>query len=143
MDSWQGSVLGFSNPIIGLSAFAAPIAVGAALLSGARFAPWFWVLYQVGLLGGFILVSWLQYQSIFVLGTLCPWCMVVWVAMIPLWWNGIVRPYAVGDVPLPGRGQQVARSLYSWVWAIVVVNFIVVAMIAQLNLDWFAEFSRL
>ncbi|MBN9612607.1 MAG: vitamin K epoxide reductase family protein, partial [Actinobacteria bacterium] len=84
MDSAQGSLFGFSNTILGLAAFVAPIAVGVALLAGARFASWFWGLYQVGLLLGFVFVCWLQYQSFFSLGTLCPWCMVVWTAMIPL-----------------------------------------------------------
>lgn len=142
MGSWQGSVLGFSNTIIGVSAFVAPIAVGVALLAGARFAPWFWGLYQVGLLGGFVLVCWLQYQSIFNIGTLCPWCMVVWAVMIPLWWSGLVRPYALGDIPVSGRWRSLARSAYSWVWVVVVVNVLVVATVAQIQLNWFAEFSR-
>ena len=143
MGSWQGSILGFSNTIIGVTAFVAPIAIGVMLLAGARFSPWLWVLYQIGLFGGFLLVCWLQYQSIFSLGTLCPWCMVVWAVMIPLWWNGIVRPFATGDIPLGERGHRVAEHLYSWVWVVVIVNFLIVATIAQLQLDWFAEFSRM
>lgn len=142
MDSWQGSLLGFSNTILGVTGFVAPIAVGVALLAGARFAPWFWALYQVGLLCGFVLVCWLQVQSTFALGTLCPWCMVVWVVMIPLWWNGIARPYAVGDIPLPGAGSRVAATLYSWVWVVVIINYVIVAAVAQLQLDWLAEFNR-
>lgn len=142
MGSWQGSVFGFSNTLLGVAGFVAPIAVGVAILAYARFAPWFWVLYQVGLLGGFILVCWLQYHSIFMIGTLCPWCMVVWTAMIPLWWTGLVRPYATGDIPLGQHGQRFARAAYGWVWVIVVVNLLVVAAVAQVQLDWFAEFSR-
>src|SRR5690606_1726804 len=38
MDSWQGSIFGFSNTILGLGAFVAPIAVGVAMLAGAKFA---------------------------------------------------------------------------------------------------------
>lgn len=142
MDSWQGSLFGFSNTIIGVAAFVVPILIGAALLAGARFAPWFWGLYQVGLLGGFVLVCWLQYQSIFNIGTLCPWCMVVWAVMIPLWWSGLVRPFAVGDIPLAQRGRDFARTAYSWVWVVVVINLLVVATVAQIQLNWFAEFSR-
>mgnify|MGYP001298753588 CR=1 FL=1 len=142
MDSWQGSILGFSNTILGVAGFVAPIAVGVALLAGARFAPWFWGLYQVGLLGGFVLVCWLQYQSIVNLGTLCPWCMVVWLVMIPLWWSGLARPYATGDIPLPERGRRFAQGFYSWVWVIVLVNYVVIAVFAQVVLDWIAEFQR-
>lgn len=143
MDSWQGSLLGFSNTILGLSGFAAPIAVGVALLAGARFRAWFWCLYQLGLLAGFVLVCWLQYQSIFVLGTLCPWCMVVWAVMIPLWWITLTRPYASGDIPLSHKGRRIARGLSSWLWVVILVNVLVVAAIAQFQLDWFAEFARM
>ncbi|MBO1901933.1 vitamin K epoxide reductase family protein [Leucobacter weissii] len=143
MGSWQGSVLGFSNTIIGVSAFVAPIAVGVATLAGARFAPWFWGVYQIGLLGGFVLVSWLQYQSIFEIFTLCPWCMVIWAVMIPLWWNGLVRPFAVGDIPIGERGRRFAQAAHGWVWVIVVVNYLVIAAVAQFQLDWLAEFSRI
>lgn len=142
MDSAQGSLFGFSNTIIGLTAFVVPILIGFALLAGARFSPWFWRLYQVGLLAGFVFVCWLQSQSIFVLGTLCPWCMVIWAVMIPLWWNGLVRPYATGDIPLRGGGRRFARSAYGWVWVVVVVNILIVAMIAQMQLNWFIVFSQ-
>lgn len=143
MDSWQGSLFGFSNTIIGVSAFVAPIAVGVALLAGARFSRWFWALYQLGLLGGFVLICWLFSQSVFVLGTLCPWCMVVWSIMIPLWWVSFLRPYAVGDVPLSASAQSVFKRLYSWTWVIVLLCYAIIAFIAQLQLDWLAEFSRM
>lgn len=143
MDSWQGSVFGFSNTIIGVSAFVAPIAVGVALLAGARFAPWFWWLYQAGLLFGFGFILWLAYQSVFSLGTLCPWCMVVWAAMIPLWWVGLIRPHATGDTALSQRSQQVFSKLSSWAWVLILLSYVVIAMIAQVQLDWIGEFRRM
>ncbi len=142
MGSWQGSIFGFSNTIIGVSAFVAPIAVGVALLAGARFSAWFWGLYQIGLLGGFVLVCWLQYQSIFALGTLCPWCMVAWTVMIPLWWSGLIRPFATGDIAVGSAARRAFSALYSWVWVIVLVNYFVIAAVAQFQLNWFAEFAR-
>ena len=41
LDSWQGSVFGFPNPILGLTGWVASIVVGMAILAGARFARWF------------------------------------------------------------------------------------------------------
>lgn len=142
MGSWQGSLFGFSNTIIGVSAFVAPIAVGVALLAGARFSRWFWTIYQIGLLGGFVFICWLAVQSIFVLGTLCPWCMVVWTVMIPLFWATLLRPYAVGDVVLAQRPAKIFRSLYSWTWVIVLFCYVIIAAVAQFQLNWLAEFSR-
>ncbi|UOQ61046.1 vitamin K epoxide reductase family protein [Leucobacter rhizosphaerae] len=142
MGSWQGSLFGFSNTIIGVAAFMAPILVGVALLAGATFAPWFWRVYQLGMLGGFALICWLAYQSIFSLGTLCPWCMVVWLVMIPLWWGTLFRPYASGDIPVSASTQRLFQRLLSWAWVIVLVCYVIIAFTAQLQLNWLAEFSR-
>ncbi|WP_336991725.1 vitamin K epoxide reductase family protein [Leucobacter sp. VD1] len=142
MGSWQGSLFGFSNTIIGVSAFIAPIAVGVALLAGARFSAWFWRLYQLGLLGGFVFICWLFSQSVFVLGTLCPWCMVVWSVTIPLWWITAFRPYAVGDIPLGANTQRLFSRLYSWTWVIILLCYVVLAFLAQMRLDWLSEFAR-
>lgn len=142
MSSWQGSVFGFSNTILGVTMFVAPIFVGVSLLAGARFAAWWWMLYQLGNLFGISLVFWLFSQSVFVLGTLCPWCMVVWSMMIPLWWITLFRPYALGDISLPEKARRVFEQLYSWTWVIIVLNFLTLALIAQLRLDWLSEFLR-
>lgn len=143
MASWQGSLFGFSNTILGVTMFVAPIVVGVALLAGARFAPWFWWIYQAGLLFGFGLILWLSYQSVFSLHTLCPWCMVVWTAMIPLWWVGALRPQATGAVPLPPTGQKFYATLYSWSWVLIVFTFLLIAVVAQVQLDWLGEFRRM
>lgn len=142
MDSWQGSLFGFSNTIVGVGAFVVPIVVGVALLAGARFDTWFWWGYLTGLLGGFIFICWLAYQSIFVLGTLCPWCMVVWVAMIPLWWVSAFRVLATPGANLGSSAQRWFHGLSSWSWVFVLVTYLVIAAIAQFQLNWFAEFSR-
>lgn len=143
MGSWQGSVLGFSNTIIGVAAFVAPIAVGVALLAGAKFASWFWWLYQGGLLLGFGFIFWLAYQSVFSLGTLCPWCMVVWSMMIPLFWVSGTRPHAVGDIPHSPGVQKFFAGLYSWSWVLILGCYLLIALVAQIQLDWFGEFRRM
>lgn len=136
MDSWQGSLFGFSNTFIGLAAFMAPILVGFALLAGARFAAWFWWVYLAGITGGFAFILWLSYQSVFVIGTMCPWCMVVWAAMIPLFWTTLLRSFAHGDVPLPDSLHGFAQEAYSWTWVLIVLTYIYIATIAQIALDW-------
>ncbi|MFC5338132.1 vitamin K epoxide reductase family protein [Leucobacter denitrificans] len=142
MDSWQGSLFGFSNTILGLVALVAPIAVGVALLAGARFAAWFWWIYRAGLLLGVIFIFWLAYQSIFGLGTLCPWCMVVWTVMIPLFFGTAFRPEAKGYVPASPAVQRAFTSLNSWAWVLVLLAYILIAAVAQFQLNWFAEFGR-
>ncbi|MEV6675377.1 vitamin K epoxide reductase family protein [Streptomyces erythrochromogenes] len=35
---------------------------------------------------GFAFTVWLIAQCLYVIGALCPWCVVVWAVMIPLFW---------------------------------------------------------
>lgn len=142
MDSWQGSLFGFSNTIIGVAAFVAPIIIGVALLAGIRFPRWFFNVYRLGLAAGFAFICWLAYQSVFSLGTLCPWCMVVWTAMIPLFWITLFLPEEHwGSHPGSGRTSPLER-LHSWTWVFVAATYIIIAFVAQFQLNWLAEFSR-
>jgi len=133
LGSWQGAILGFPNPIIGLGGFVAPIAVGVALLAGATFARWFWIAFNVGVAGAFAFCLWLAYQSIFNLGTLCPWCMLVWSMVIPMFWaltlfNAREGHFGSGLVRLGDR-------LYGWVPVITLAGYLIIAIVAQLRLD--------
>ena len=135
LESWQGSLFGFPNPVIGLAAWIAPVVVGVALLAGARFARWFWVAFNIGVVAALAFVIWLISQSVFVLGTLCPWCMVTWAATIPLFWAVTLYNLREGNLPAPERVRRVASALYVWVPALTIGSFLVVAVIAQLRLD--------
>lgn len=139
LDSWQGSVFGFPNPIIGLLGWMAPIVVGVALLSGARFARWFWMLFNLGMAGALTFVIWLIGQSIFELGTLCPWCLVTWAVTIPTFFAVTFRNLSAGVF---GSGEGVRRagaSLLTWVVPITIVCFGVIALIAQLKMNAFTR----
>jgi len=76
--SEQAEVFGFPNSLIGVGAFAAFVAVGVALLAGIRFPAWFWKMALVGTVAAALFCHWLAYQTTFVIGALCPYCMVAW-----------------------------------------------------------------
>lgn len=135
MGSWQGSVFGFSNTILGVAMFIAPILMGVAMLAKVRFPRWWWHIYSVGLLFGVSFVFWLSYQSIFSLHTLCPWCMVVWLVMIPLFWLSITHIYGSGV-----SDRKAWRNIYSLRWVIILFCYLLIATVAQVKLDWLAEF---
>ena len=82
----QAELFGFPNPVIGIAGFAVIVTVGMALLAGAKFRPWFWWGLQVGALAGLVFVHWLIFQSLYRIGALCPYCMVVWIVTIPIFW---------------------------------------------------------
>lgn len=102
MGSWQGSLLGFPNPLVGIGAFAVVVTTAVLVLSGARLPRW----YRLCLLGastvGIAFVGFAIWTSLYVLGALCPWCMVVWAVMIPIFWLQVVFALQEGDVPAPG-----------------------------------------
>lgn len=82
----QAEVFGFPNPLLGIAGFAVVATVGAALLAGATFRRWFWLGLQAGVTFGAGFVHWLIFQSLYRIGALCPYCMVIWAVTIPIFW---------------------------------------------------------
>ncbi len=136
LESWQGSVFGFPNPIIGLGGFVAPIAVGVAILAGARFARWFWVAFAVGVAGALAFCIWLMSQSFFELFTLCLWCMLVWSVTIPLFWTVWLFILSRGIIPVPAAAQRFFAKAFTFVPFITVISYVIVALVAQVSLNW-------
>ena len=138
----QARLLGFPNPLIGLAAFIFPIAVGAGILAGAKFALWFWRMFAVGITMGFLFVVWLWTQSTFVIGVLCPYCMVAWAAMIPLFWTVILFLLREGVIETPLRFAGFFDRAYerAWLWALgtdlVIAAIIVVRFWSYWPLLW-------
>lgn len=140
LQSSQGSVFGFPNPILGLTGWVAPVVVGVAVLAGARFARWFWAAFWVGMLFAFGFVCWLIGQSIFVLGTLCPWCMVTWSVTIPTFYAVSLHLLRLGVVPVGERVRAAADRLMVWVPLMALASYTVVAVLAQVRLDVLSSF---
>lgn len=135
LESWQGSVFGFPNPILGLTGWVAPIVVGVALLAGARFARWFWWLFAAGVTFAFGFVIWLISQSIFDLHTLCPWCMVTWLVTIPTFYAVWVHLLRTGVISRSDRARAVGAQLATWVPLMAIVSYAIVLLLAQLELN--------
>jgi uncharacterized membrane protein len=125
----QARLLGFPNPLIGLAAFVFPIAVGAAILAGAKFALWFWRIFATGITMGFLFVLWLWVQSTFVINVLCPYCMVAWVAMVPLFWTVILFLIREGVIDSPIRLAGFFDRAYERVWLWVLATDLLMATI--------------
>ncbi|WP_403024479.1 vitamin K epoxide reductase family protein [Salinibacterium sp. GXW1014] len=136
LESWQGSLLGFPNPLLGLVGWSAVIAVGVCLFFGIRIADWLWVAFAVGVAAAMAFVLWLIGQSISVLGTLCPWCMVTWSVTIPVfWWVSAELARRVGGPRLSAGGARIA----GWWPTLTVFSYLLVAVLAQLRLDVIAH----
>lgn len=134
----QARLFGFPNPLIGLAAFVAPIFVGFAVLAGAQFKQWFWRVYLVGLSMGFAFVLWLFTQSTFVIHVLCPYCMLAWLAMIPLFWRTFIWAGAEGviDVPVKLVGLFVRSQDIAWVYSLATELLAAIAIIVSFWNSW-------
>ena len=84
MKTPQASVFGFPNSLLGVSGFSIMLAMGMTLLAGASFRRWFWLWAQASMTFAFGFIYWLFYQSVYHIGALCPYCMVVWAVTIPM-----------------------------------------------------------
>ncbi|PWK65104.1 putative membrane protein [Streptomyces sp. CG 926] len=86
MTTPQAEAFGFPNPLMGIAGFAVVATIGVILLAGAELPKWFWLGLQAGVTFGVVFVHWLIFQSLYRIGALCPYCMVVWTVMIPVFW---------------------------------------------------------
>jgi uncharacterized membrane protein len=75
---------------------------------------------------------WLIGQSIFVLGTLCPWCMVTWVVTIPSFYAVLLHVLRIAGPP---AARRVADALMGWLPLLAIASYAIIAVIAQLRLD--------
>ncbi len=91
MNSGQASAFGFPNPFIGLVGFAVVLAIGMALFAGAKFRAWFWYGFLAGLVFAVGFVHWLAFEAVYEIEALCPYCMVVWAVVLPLFVSTVVR----------------------------------------------------
>lgn len=108
MNSSQASAFGFPNPFIGLVGFAVVLTLGVALLAGARFRAWFWYGFLVGLILAVGFVHWLAYEAVYEIEALCPYCMVVWAVVLPLFVSTVVR---VGRSRAVDRGDEPSSGM--------------------------------
>ena len=127
MKTPQAEVFSFPNSLIGIAGFAIVITIGMALLAGANFKRWFWLGLQAGTIFGVGFVHWLFYQSVYVIGALCPYCMVVWSVTIPIFLYTTLYNLREGHILTPRalRGlvaiaqRYHASILYLWYFAII------------------------
>lgn len=130
MTSDQAGVFGFPNPLIGIAAFPVVAALGALLLSRVALPRWVWMGLQVGVTFGILFVAWLISQTLYQIGALCPYCMVVWAVTIPIFWVVTARNLRAGVFGRGAAQSAPVRVLADWQLVIIVVNLLVVVVLA-------------
>ena len=120
----QASLFGFPNPLLGIAAFSVVIVTGALAVAGIRLPRWYWAGLAGGTLLGAVFVHWLIYESLYQIGALCPYCMVVWVVTMAL----LVVVSSIALRPLAG-GSKVVDAVYQWRWPLYAVWITAIALL--------------
>ncbi len=121
-NTWQSEVFGFPNPLIGIAGFAVVAALGVLVAAKVDLPRFVWVGLLAGSVFGIAFTTWLQYQSIYSIVKLCPYCMIVWAVMIPLF---VVVARITARRLAPGGG--IASLLQNWTVLIVLLWYVAIA----------------
>lgn len=116
MKTDQASLFGFPNSFLGLVGFSVMLTISVLMAARTVLPRWVVAGAAVGATLGAVFVHWLAFQSLYRIGALCPWCMVVWAVTIPttVWLVlASLRSY------LPNGGGQVTKGLWEWRFTVV------------------------
>lgn len=136
MRTAQAAAFGFPNSLLGLAGFAVVVTVGVAVLAGARLRPWFWLGLQAGTVLALVFVHWLIFQTLYRIGAVCPYCVVVWAAVIPLFWYTTLHNLRRGVLPVPAGGRRTVDALVRHHWVVPVCWYLLIALLV-LNRFWY------
>lgn len=127
--SWQASLLGFPNAYLGLIAEPVVITLAVAALGGVRFPRWFMLAAQAVYCIGFAFAYWLFFQSFFVIGALCPWCLTITVTTTLVFASMTRINLLDGNIRLSASAY---RTVSSWLRA-GIDTLIVILIVAVLT----------
>ena len=119
----EASAFGFPNPMIGVVSFTLVVVTGVLSVARVPLPRWYWAGLTVGTALGVVFVHWLVYETLYEIGALCPYCMVVWAVTVPL----LVVVAAITLRPL--AANPAARALYHWRWPLVTLWFTAVLLL--------------
>lgn len=129
----QAHLLGLPNSALGLAAFSALLALGAVITFRGTLPRIVWWGLSVGVLGGLVFVAYFLFQSVTVFRTLCPYCMLTWVATLG------VLPVVLGAAAATGalgtRLISAGRSTLRYSWAIALALYLLVILVIVVTLS--------
>jgi uncharacterized membrane protein len=130
--TWQANLLGFPNAFIGLIAEPVVITIAVAALGGVLFPRWFMnsamAVYSIGL--GF--AYWLFLQAYFVIGAMCPWCLLITATTTTVFMSLLRVNLADNTFGLPPRAHARVQYLLRIgvdIWLTILILAVLAAMV--------------
>ena len=116
----QARFFGFPNPLLGIVAFAVIITTAVLTLGRVRLPRWYWIGQTIVTALGWVFVHYLMFQSIYRIGALCPYCMVVWTIVPIIFALSLSR--ALPD-------NRTGRSVREWLAVLLPVWYVIALII--------------
>lgn len=130
MKTEQASLLGVPNTIFGLIAFSTLTTFGVLLASGAKFKKWIWLTAEGAALMGVVFMHYLFFQGVFRIHAICPWCFVVWMITIPIFWYITVYNLMERNIRPPESLSNLSKFIQNhhadilFVWYLVIFGIL-------------------
>jgi uncharacterized membrane protein len=125
----QAALFGFPNPLLGIGAFAIATTVGLLLASGVGLPRWMRVGLQAGITLGMVFVGWLISQSLYSIHALCPYCMVVWAVVVPMFWTVTIDNLDRGVLAVPAGARGAVRALVEYRLVAIIATYALVLLL--------------
>lgn len=135
-DAWQGHLFfGIPNAGPGLIIFFILVGLSGYLIMGGTLPRLLWLSLMVGLAAGMALVFWFLYISLVVFQALCPFCLLVWAAVINLFWM-VLAIVLRQKITLDNRGNIGFRLVIRFWYLIALIEMLLIAVVifSQLGL---------
>ena len=123
------STFGFPNSFLGLIAEPVVITVAIAGLAGVKFPKLFMYFAQIGYSLGFVFAWYLFAISFFVIGALCPWCLLVTLTTTMVWFAVTRYNIREDNLYLPAKVQTKLEKIIKKdidkivMWSVIVLMF--------------------
>jgi uncharacterized membrane protein len=125
--SKQAEAFDFPNPYIGLVAFPMVIVAGVAIFAGGTFKRWFWWCLEAGTIFGLGFIHWLFFETVYRIHALCPYCIVVWITTITMFWYLTLYNLQAGNIVLPKSWKRFTNFLVRHHLDILILWFLIIA----------------
>jgi uncharacterized membrane protein len=134
--SWQAHLFGFPNAYLGLLAEPVVITIAVASLAKVRFPRGFMLAAQVVYTLGVIFAYWLFFQALYVIGALCPWCLLVTLSTTLVFTSLTHVNLRDNNLFLPERAHEWAKAALRMGLDTVIVTLWLVGVVALVFLKY-------
>lgn len=126
MKTEQASLLGVPNTIFGLMAYSMLLTFGVLLASGVKVKRWIWLTAQLAAAVGVIFMHYLFFQGVYRINAICPWCFVVWMITIPVFWYITVYNLSAKNIALPAAVEPLSKFVQKYHADVLVVWYLII-----------------